>query len=103
MATDAKTKAQGAKPEAKQEPAKPTIVKIVKQPEKAYRANSARGLYWERFQQFNGKPLGDLEESCQKDPPSQPKKGSLAGKTEPFGGWLSFFKQQGLVTTVQAK
>lgn len=83
------------------EETKPVILKIVKQPEKAFRGTSARGLYWERFQAFNGKSLAALEESVMKDPPSKPKKGNLAGKVEPFGGWVSFFKQQGLISLTQ--
>ena len=99
----AQVKTDKADKAKQEEEAKPVLLKIVKEPEKGYRTNSARANYWERFKEFNGKPLGDLEESCQKNPPSQPKKGGLAGKTEPFGGWLSFFKQKGPITTVQAK
>lgn len=77
---------------------KVTTLVITGRPEKPYRAASARAEYWERFVQFNGKSLSDLEESCMQDPPSKPKKGRLRDKVEPFGGWLSFFKEQGLVT-----
>ena len=78
-------------------PAGALIIKVTAQPEKPYRETSARGQYWSRFGTFDGKPLADLEASINKDPPSQPKHGKLAGKTEPFSGWLSYFKAQGLV------
>lgn len=96
MAKDAKTKEAPA--EKAEAPAKTVIMKVVKQPEKAFRGSSARGQYWDRFQKYSGKSLAELEESCQKEPPSTPKKGNLAGKVEPFGGWVSFFKQQGLIS-----
>lgn len=94
-------KKEDTKTETKKEEVKPVIMKVAKQPEKAYRANSARGLYWDRFQKFNGKSLAELEADIAKDPPSKPKKGNLAGKVEPFGGWVSFFKQQGLINLSQ--
>ena len=86
----------------KPKPAKVPTLKIIRQPKKSYREGSARALYWERFQQYDGKPLADLEKSCGAKPPSVPTKvgGRLTGKQEPFGGWLSFFKQQELVEIV---
>ena len=78
---------------------KPSLLKILKQPEKPYRATSARGKYWQRFCAYDGKPVAELEKSCSDDPPSKPKKGTYAEKQEPFGGWMSFFRQQGLIST----
>ena len=78
-------------------------LKILKQPEKEYRVNSARALYWARFNQFNDKLLSELEKDCETNPPSTPKKGTHAGKVEPFGGWVSFFKQQGFISLTLVK
>ena len=78
----------------------PTVV-ITGKPEKEYRSGSARAEYWQRFNTYHEKPLAALEESCQKDPPSKPKKGRLAEKVEPFGGWLSFFKQAGFLKIIE--
>ena len=75
-----------------------TILKVLKQPEKPFRKDSARDNYWQRVQKFNGKTVKALEESVAKMAPSQPKKGKLAGKTEPLSGWVSWFKQQGLIS-----
>ena len=72
-------------------------LQIVREPVKPFREKSARGLYWERFKKFNNKPIAELEKSCSEDPPSKPKKGPLRDKQEPFGGWVSFFKQKGLI------
>ena len=76
---------------------KPATLKILKQPTKAYRANTARAEYWKRFNEYDGKPMSELESSITDNPPSLPKKGKLAGKTEPFGPWVSFFKQHKLI------
>lgn len=68
------------------------VVKIVGQPEKAYRPGCARDKWWGRFNQFNGKPLAELEASCMADPPSLPKKAKDPTEAEKFSGWLAFFK-----------
>jgi len=81
-------------------PPPPARVKIDRQPERPYRKGCAREAWWIRFNKFEGKPLADLEESCQKDPPSLPTKGKSAGVAEQFSGWLNFFKtEMGLVST----
>jgi len=77
-------------------PKAPTI-QVLAQPEKPYRAGSARDLYWIRVQAHDGKTLADLQASVDKEPPSQPKRGKLAQKTEPLSGWVSWFTQQGLM------
>ena len=79
------------------------VVKIVAQPPKPFRGNSARAAYWDRFCEYDGKPLSELEESCHKDAPSFPKRGPGAGKPEAFSGWLSFFKQCELLSTPTKK
>lgn len=75
----------------------PTI-KVVKQPEKAFRTDSARDLYWQRIQKFDGKPLSAFKDSVAKDVPSVPTKGKLQGKPEPINGWISWFKNAGLIS-----
>lgn len=75
-----------------------TTIKVVADPEKPFRSESARDLYWQRIKKFNGKPLASLEKSVAESPPSMPKKGKLAGKQEPLSGWLSYFKNQGLIS-----
>ncbi len=61
------------------------------------KAESARGLYLARFAEFDGKPLAELEASCAANPPSMPKSGKLAGKQEPFSGWLRHWVSSGFV------
>ena len=76
-----------------EQPARQPIIQVLKQPEKPYQSNSAKALYWQRFCEFDGKPLADLEASCEADPPKIPK----TGKQEPFSGWVRFFKREGLI------
>ena len=66
------------KAEAKQsKPQNPVaIIKVVAQPEKPYRANSARACWWERIVKFNGKSLAEFEASIAKEAPSQPQRES---------------------------
>lgn len=78
-------------------------ITVVKQPEKAYRTGSARDLYWERIQQYKGKTVKALRDSVEKEPPSTPKRGKLAGKPEPLSGWLAYFQREGLVKLVAPK
>ena len=70
---------------------------------KPFLKNSARDLYWQRFQEFNNKTIQELEISIAETPPSQPKSGKLAGKTEPISGWISFFKKEGLLKIIGEK
>jgi len=78
-------------------PKVPTVT-VVKQPAKPYRTNSARQLYWATFNAHHNKPLAALQAAIAAAPPSQPTKGKLKGKPEPFAGWLAYFVRQGLVT-----
>ena len=73
------------------------IINVLREPEKAFRSETARDNYWQRVKQFNGKTVAALQESVAKEPPSMPKNGKLAGKVEPLSGWLSWFKQNGLI------
>ena len=72
-------------------------VSILSQPEKPFRKNSARALYWQRIQKFNGKALKDFTDDCGVNPPSMPLKGKLAGKPEPVAGWINWFVSQNLL------
>jgi len=76
------------------------IINVIAQPEKPYRANSARDLYFQRLQKFNGKALDAFMEDVKADVPSTPTKGKLKGKPEPVTGWISYFVNQGLLEIV---
>jgi|TARA_Y100000590_G_scaffold207754_1_gene235297 pyruvate kinase len=78
-------------------------IKILMKPKKAFLKNSARDLYWQRFQEFDGKTMLELEMSITESVPSQPKTGKLAGKTEPLSGWVNFFKKEGLIKIIEEK
>ena len=78
-------------------------IKVISQPKKPFLKNSARDLYWQRFQKFNNKTIQELEISIAETPPSQPKSSKLAGKTEPISGWISFFKKEGLLKIIGEK
>lgn len=72
-----------------------TKVNAEGKPHKDY--GGARGAYVTRLREFNGKPLAELKASCEANPPSTPDKGKYEGKAEPFSGWLSFYKTEGLI------
>ena len=76
------------------------IVKILKQPAKPYRKNSARAKYWTRVCKYADKDVLALVRSVDKVAPSQPVHGKLAGKTEPLTGWLNYFAHNGLLEVV---
>lgn len=76
------------------------VIKVIAQPEKPYRANSARDLYFQRIQKFNGKPLDAFKEDVAANVPSLPTKGKLKGKPEPVTGWISYFVNQGLIEII---
>lgn len=63
-----------------------------------FRPNSARALYYERLQKFNGKSVEDFAKSCETDVPSTPKRGKLKDKPEPIQGWISWFNRNGYIT-----
>jgi hypothetical protein len=75
------------------------IVRIIGGPKKAYQGDSARDCYWQRFKQFNGKPLADLEASCQEKCPKVTKQGIA----EAFGGWLGFFTNDQKTVKIEEK
>jgi len=92
--------AKGTTPAA-QAPAAPAastpVIQVLRQPTKPYRQGSARALYWAAVQAHNGQPVTALAASIAANPPSQPKRGKLAGQTEPLTGWLAWFKAQGVL------
>jgi hypothetical protein len=81
-----------------QKSVKAPTIKVLGQPEKAFRTDSARDLYWQRIQQFDGKPVEAFKESVAKDVPSTPTKGKLTGKPEPVQGWISWFVAKKLIS-----
>lgn len=58
----------------------------------------ARGAWYARLQQYNGKPASEFLASCTANPPSLPK----SGVAEPPQGWLSWFTRQGVCTVGEA-
>jgi len=93
----AANKAAAAKPAAK--PAAPVVV-VVGQPEKPYRAGTARDAYWQAVQQWQGKPLAEFfaylenPETCPLHAPALLRAGKPPEKAS---GWWAFFAKQGLV------
>ena len=76
------------------------VVQMVAGAKVNFRANSARAVYYARFAAFDGKALADLEKDVAAAPPSVPSKGKLAGKQEPFAGWVAWFHRHGYVNLV---
>lgn len=92
-------KPDNKKPEAKAAPvkaaatavqAKPQVLVVVK---KDAKLRGARDLWYQRLVEHDGKPVDTFVESAKNNPPSLPK----SGKAEAPGGWLSYFKRQGIV------
>jgi len=73
-------------------------IKVVAQPKKQPRENSARGQWWAFIQQYNGKSIQDFCKAAQANPPSTPKAGKLQGKCEPPMGWVRYFVSAKLIT-----
>lgn len=67
------------------------IIRVFRQPEKPYRANTARAQYWERINQFDGKAVEELKMSIADNPPS------LTGKSQSLSSFLNFFSKQELI------
>lgn len=84
---------QGTKTE-KAAPA-PQILRLVDGAVPKFRKGSARELYYLAMAKHAGKPVSEIQALLEKAPPSQPKKGKLAGQTEPFAGWLGWFVRGG--------
>lgn len=97
MATRKTTKATKTKNAAN---TKPLIIKVVAQPEKPYRPNTARDLYWQVINQYQGKPLNELVATLE-NPKTCPKVSPKRGTPEPGNGWVQYFVRQGLVQVTQ--
>lgn len=93
------TKNKTAKTTAAPKPAKPTLVKILAQPAKPYRTNSARHLYWQACQQYNGKPLSELVAALE-NPKTCPLVSPKRGAPEPGKGWVAFYQRSGMLGLV---
>lgn len=84
---------KGAQPEAKAAPAvvaKPQMLVVLK---KDAKFRGARELWYQRLVEHDGKSIDAFYSSTKDKPPSLPK----SGKAEAPGGWLSYFKRQGVV------
>ena len=79
---------------------KTQIITVLGNPQKPYKIGTARSQYWVTVKQYNGKSVQALQQAIAKQAPSQPKRGKLAGKTEPLSGWLAFFSREGLLQIV---
>lgn len=65
-----------------------------------FRAGTARAAYYAAFAAHAGQPLSALAAHIAANPPSQPRKGKLAGQTEPLAGWVAWFVRHGYITLV---
>ena len=79
---------------------KTQIIKVLGNPTKPYKIGTARSQYWLTVKTYNGKTVAQLQQAVTANPPSQPTRGKLAGKTEPLSGWLAFFTREGLLQFV---
>lgn len=73
------------------------VIKVNPKAKANFRDGSARALYWQAIQKYNGKPVADFVQACQENPPATPKRGKLAGKAEPTQGWVSWFARNGYI------
>lgn len=74
------------------------IIKVNKNVAANFRQGSARALYYSAICSYNGKSVNAFAKHVAANPPSQPKRGKLQGKTEPVTGWVSYFVRQGYIT-----
>lgn len=78
------------------------VIKILSQPEKPYRSGTARDLYWQACQEYEGRPLKEYIAFIE-DPKTCPKIAPARVRTdrppEKGAGWWGFFVRNGLVTT----
>jgi hypothetical protein len=63
-----------------------------------FRQGSARQAYYNAMHAMAGQPVAAVAAAIAANPPSQPRKGKLAGQTEPFAGWLGWFVRNGYFT-----
>jgi hypothetical protein len=79
-------------------PKSPALIVRLPKDYKAPRASSARGAWLAMLQKYNGKTLAEFTAACEKNPPSVPAKGKLAGKLEPVSGWVGYFQREKVLT-----
>lgn len=79
----------------KEKDVKSPVIKLVPGANVKFRANSARGQWYDFLVGQVGKTEAEFIANAEANPPSTPKKGKLAGQTEPPKGWLSFFLRNG--------
>ena len=79
------------------------IIKVIKEPKKPFKTNTARQLWWLMVRKFHGKTVAQFSEAVTVKAPSQPARGKLQGKTEPVSGWLAFFTRCKLIQVVAPK
>ena len=65
-----------------------------------YRKNTARAAWWEFIQQYDGRQVASFVDDAQRQPPSTPKSGKLAGQAEPPMSWIRFFINEGRVKII---
>lgn len=76
------------------------VIKIVGQPEKPYRTNSARDLYWQAMQAHEGKSVSEycaFVEDPTTCPLHSPAAKAANRSPEKGSGWFKFFLRNGLV------
>lgn len=75
------------------------VIKVIKQPEKPFKADSAREAWWDRVQKFDGKSVEAFLAGVTKNPPSLQPNGKFgkAGKVESPMGWVGYFTRSELV------
>ena len=79
-------------------PATGPVVGLVAGAVPNFRQGSARAAYYAVFAAHAGQPVSVVAAAIAASPPSQPKRGKLAGKTEPFAGWVQWFVRHGYIT-----
>lgn len=87
-----------AKPATDAPQVKAVVITVVPNAKAVFRVGSARELYWQAVKAHDGKSLAELATHVAANPPSQPKKGKLAGQTEPLSGWVRWFTRHGFIT-----
>jgi len=64
---------------------------------RSFRPGSARDLWWQEIQKWEGKSVQDWLDAMSASPPSKPGIGKYEDSGEPPSGWISWFERQGLV------
>jgi len=67
---------------------------------RSFRPGTARDLWWRELEKWEEKPVQDWVDAMSANPPTKPKVGKYKDSGEPPGGYFSWYKHNGLVTTV---